>query len=636
MKNKFKKTVYWIIMLISYVIISVFSGCKDDNNNDDNIQVIYPTKEKTESFNIEGCSGMISYDTKLKSWIINPSTESISLFKYFTTGDETMITVLIDNVQSLGNIQPGTITFSGTARLTYIEYYQNNSANNFVYTVEISNYSYADSRSIDDTDTLYYECGTPTPEPPLWFFERESSNGLDYSTSYVINIYTHFLKNVNETIADKDYSSNVILNALNRYYSETNISFSLLDSEYITSNSYNNVNPSNYTKTFKLNPHSNAVDIYVFSKGDSLGPYAGIAEYIPSTAFVVRNMTTAQTTTIAHEMGHCLGLYHTHHGTSQDEQSSSTIPELVDGSNSSYAGDYITDTPADPCTWNSNGTYRDELVDENGDHYNPDPFNIMSYSQGRTVFTEKQVERIVKTFKKTSFAYSGIYTTINNEITGPKYITSKSDYSIDIPSNYSCSGELTCETYSSLTGDPTTTTKQIDSNTCTIDVTSTNATSQKYKIKWAIETPKGYNYTISKVIYNVTPSDETGNFTWSSESSSGNYGGRLYLNASNSQSPVKVYQGGMLYFYYSDASGSKSISDDEYYNFTISNDASFTKDSNTNNAYKCNDDAQVGSHNSTFILNIGGRLKIISLPITILKKSTTSTTSLKDSLEVIN
>jgi hypothetical protein len=92
----------------------------------------------------------------------------------------------------------------------------------------------------------------------------------------------------------------------------------------------------------------------------------------------------------------------------------------------------------------------------------------------------------------------------------------------------------------------------------------------------------------------------------------------------------------MLYFYYSDASGSKSISDDEYYNFTISNDASFTKDSNTNNAYKCNDDAQVGSHNSTFILNIGGRLKIISLPITILKKSTTSTTSLKDSLEVIN
>jgi hypothetical protein len=144
MKKQIKKTVFWSIMLISYVIISVCSGCKDDNNDDENVQIIYPTKEEAQPFNIEGCSGRLVYNTDLKSWVISPSNESISSFKYYIVGFETMMTVLVDNVKSLGNIHSGTITFSGKARLSYIEYYQNCSANNFVYTIEISNYSYVD------------------------------------------------------------------------------------------------------------------------------------------------------------------------------------------------------------------------------------------------------------------------------------------------------------------------------------------------------------------------------------------------------------------------------------------------------------------------------------------------------------
>jgi hypothetical protein len=144
MKKQIKKTVFWSIMLISYVMISVCSGCKDDNNDDENVQVIYPTKEQAESFNIEGCSGSLIYDTNSKSWVISPSNESISSFKYYTVGDETMMTVLVENVQSLGNIHSGTITFSGKARLSYIEYYQNYSANYFVYTIEINELSYTE------------------------------------------------------------------------------------------------------------------------------------------------------------------------------------------------------------------------------------------------------------------------------------------------------------------------------------------------------------------------------------------------------------------------------------------------------------------------------------------------------------
>lgn len=49
-------------------------------------------------------------------------------------------------------------------------------------------------------------------------------------------------------------------------------------------------------------------------------------------------------TTVSHEIGHCLGLYHTHHGTFSAEGGT---PELVNSSNSATAGDYIIDTSAD-------------------------------------------------------------------------------------------------------------------------------------------------------------------------------------------------------------------------------------------------------------------------------------------------
>lgn len=81
---------------------------------------------------------------------------------------------------------------------------------------------------------------------------------------------------------------------------------------------------------------------------------------------------------LAHEVGHLLGLPHTHDAIFE--------PELVDGSNCTIGGDQICDTPADPnlslpgmmnyasCTYIGTGT------DANGDAYMPQATNIMSYS----------------------------------------------------------------------------------------------------------------------------------------------------------------------------------------------------------------------------------------------------------------
>jgi hypothetical protein len=96
--------------------------------------------------------------------------------------------------------------------------------------------------------------------------------------------------------------------------------------------------------------------------------YGGIMSYL------------ALTSVVSHEVGHCLGLFHTHEVMFGRE--------LVNGSNGSTAGDKVVDTPADPwtffnwrnqlgfgCTWNNTST-----VDANNQLYDPDESNIMAYS----------------------------------------------------------------------------------------------------------------------------------------------------------------------------------------------------------------------------------------------------------------
>ncbi|MEO8591406.1 MAG: M43 family zinc metalloprotease, partial [Flavobacteriales bacterium] len=105
---------------------------------------------------------------------------------------------------------------------------------------------------------------------------------------------------------------------------------------------------------------------------------------------------------LAHEVGHLLGLPHTHDALFE--------PELVDGSNCTIGGDQICDTPADPnlslpgmmnyfnCTYIGTGT------DANGDAYTPQTTNIMCYSPcDNNLFTpgQAQVMQYVLDFVKT-------------------------------------------------------------------------------------------------------------------------------------------------------------------------------------------------------------------------------------------
>jgi len=87
--------------------------------------------------------------------------------------------------------------------------------------------------------------------------------------------------------------------------------------------------------------------------------------------------TPTNASTLAHEIGHYLDLYHTH--------SSSFGNECVDGSNCATAGDMVCDTPADPRLGSTNVNAACAYVGGesdpcNGQAYAPQTDNFMSYS----------------------------------------------------------------------------------------------------------------------------------------------------------------------------------------------------------------------------------------------------------------
>lgn len=104
----------------------------------------------------------------------------------------------------------------------------------------------------------------------------------------------------------------------------------------------------------------------------------GYSRYPPSVDLAVISASCAKNgSTLPHEIGHYFGLMHTHE--------TFMGAELVDGSNCTFAGDEICDTPADPMLDYSNVNiscaYTGTVTDGNGIPYTPDVTNIMSYSR---------------------------------------------------------------------------------------------------------------------------------------------------------------------------------------------------------------------------------------------------------------
>jgi hypothetical protein len=155
---------------------------------------------------------------------------------------------------------------------------------------------------------------------------------------------------------------------------------------------------------FSPNSNADAIDIYLYPN-DKLN--SGLASGIPGTAFVLGGFINGQklvgSSVMSHEMGHCLGLYHTFHG-NPCESVPGSCRELVNGSNCTVCGDFVCDTPADnqqfnnnanDCGWNGIAC-SGITTDANGQRYVPNMNLIMAYTlpSCMNTLTQGQGDRI--------------------------------------------------------------------------------------------------------------------------------------------------------------------------------------------------------------------------------------------------
>ncbi|RMG21332.1 MAG: T9SS C-terminal target domain-containing protein, partial [Bacteroidetes bacterium] len=186
------------------------------------------------------------------------------------------------------------------------------------------------------------------------------------------------------------------IDTLNQRFLPANIQFYACgDPQFVDVNVFYDFDRSLYADSLVSYNIPNVINIYFINKilndASFLCGYASFPwneqEYV-----VVKNECALNGSTLAHEIGHYLGLYHTHETFYGNE--------FVDGSNCTYAGDELCDTPADPRlgTHNVNTAceYTGRSRDLNGQFYEPDPGNIMSYSRKacRTHFSAEQGVRM--------------------------------------------------------------------------------------------------------------------------------------------------------------------------------------------------------------------------------------------------
>lgn len=224
---------------------------------------------------------------------------------------------------------------------------------------------------------------------------------------------TVFLDKKGNSNFDSTQLANTLLD-VNEIYSPIKASFKICDITYVPNFQYDTLNEyffsemmAKYNQPNRLNMYfaSNLIMKYgILKKVCGYAMLGGVedATVAPGSSVVIQKGGCNNSITIAHELGHYFSLLHTFNGYGT---------ELANGSNCKTAGDLICDTPGDPFYEgdpvseyvDKNCVFFSTKKDANGQYYDPDVSNIMSYYTSCVCkrFTREQYTQMANFYMQT-------------------------------------------------------------------------------------------------------------------------------------------------------------------------------------------------------------------------------------------
>ena len=244
-------------------------------------------------------------------------------------------------------------------------------------------------------------CGsTFSPDPDFDFkvfqeFKQAYKTGIRSSVEY-LPLKIHIIRHDDQSGGFDPNLVEETIEVANENYFDMGIQFELCGGiSFIDKNILYDFDRDRYLDTLIQFNEPDVINVYyinkVISDDENICGFASFPWY-DEEYVVLKNSCAVNGSTLSHELGHYFGIYHTHSTTNGEE--------LVDGSNCVFAGDGFCDTPADPrlrsSTVDKDCNYTGTSRDLNGDKYDPDPTNIMSYSRKecRTYFSPEQLEKM--------------------------------------------------------------------------------------------------------------------------------------------------------------------------------------------------------------------------------------------------
>ncbi|WP_188506635.1 M43 family zinc metalloprotease [Parapedobacter pyrenivorans] len=305
-------------------------------------------------------------------------------------------------------------------------------------------------------DSAGLNCGTIASEDFLTQRLGIETYKLSAITDKIFLVHFHIIRKSDGTGGLTTSQVDQVLSNLQIGMEQASICIVEKGRSFINNSTFFSGNPdTNFGSIVSTSRQTNAINIYLLPTGATA---FGKADGIPSNALVLAG-SYVLTPVVAHEFGHCVGLFHTHRGTARIEPGGgpAQCPELVNGSNSSTCGDYVTDTPADPEQWSFTCAYVGTGTDANGQAYSPLTDNVMSYVPPVCLlnFTPLQTARM-----HTAIDNSSILQNAMSRITGPDVVCTNGTYNI---SNLPSGATVTWSTngYLNISGSATGTTVNV-------------------------------------------------------------------------------------------------------------------------------------------------------------------------------